>query len=85
MIISNSDRLLTVLLSTFINRIHSAPSLDCKNIHGNDISKHVPTDYEFIYGNHTFLLNLCNSSELFRSSPLDKKGWDYEIQKVVHF
>ena len=82
MIISNSDWLLTVLLSTFINRIHStAPSLDCKNIHGNDISKHVPTDYEFIYGNHTFLLNLCNSSELFRSSPLDKKGWDMKYRK----
>ena len=85
MIISNSDRLLTVLLSTFINRIHSAPSLDCKNIHGNDISKHVPTDYEFIYGNHTFLLNLCNSSELLRSAPLKTSGWNSEIKKNGYF
>ena len=77
MIISNSDWLL--ILSTFINRIQSEPSsIDCKNIHGNDISKHVPTDYEFIYGNHTFILDLCNSSqsELFRSSPIGQSGRD---------
>ena len=77
----NSDWLLTVLLSTFINRIHSAPSIDCKNIHGNDISKHLPTDYEFIYGNHTFVLNLCNTSELFRSSPRGQSGWDCELAR----
>ena len=73
MIISNSDWLL--IFSTFINRISSAPSIDCKNIHGNDISKHIPTGYEFIYGNHTFILNLCSSpEELFRSTPIGQSG-----------
>ena len=97
MIISNFKCLLVLYFITVCNwiRAESADlsadnqlSLDCKNINGNDISTHVPIDYNFIFGNNSFILNLCNSTEskcsgILCSSPKHQSGQVFRKSPII--